>query len=146
MTEALGRGIDLLRVTASLMLDVPVDQVSDQQRSIIKEIVYGSLTGRGKRSIWRILVRMGIDVSFEDVKDLLQLFWKEFSDAKKYKERARELACEVSEGRTRMGRRRILTSDPALPSEEVRRLDDLFLSYRVFEAKGGKNFLVSESR
>ncbi|MEM2174428.1 MAG: DNA polymerase [Candidatus Micrarchaeia archaeon] len=44
-------GFDILKYIASKIYNVPIDQVSDEQRRLTKFVVYGIMYGRGARSI-----------------------------------------------------------------------------------------------
>lgn len=72
LREAFAAGRDVHRATAALLFGVPYDAVTDWQRTVSKNIVYGQSYGMGYLKFHRELAARGITMSVAEVKALLK--------------------------------------------------------------------------
>jgi DNA polymerase-1 len=103
LVDAYKTGVDVHRLTASQVFDVPIDEVTDDQRAAAKTINFGVMYGMGSSRLARDLgisnkeARQYIDAYFERYAGV-----KEFFDRLKFDARANGFA------ETMFGRRRIM--------------------------------------
>jgi DNA polymerase I len=79
LLEAFANGDDVHRLTASLMLGVPVDQITDEQRSIGKTMNFALLYGMGVKSLGD---RLGIPI--EEAQALMDKYFAGMSNIAAY--------------------------------------------------------------
>lgn len=72
MLKAFNDGLDLHTNTASLMYNVPYDDVTEKQRKIAKTINFGTLYGMGPGKLQETLGSDGVIISFEEAEAALK--------------------------------------------------------------------------
>lgn len=98
---AFTKGIDVHRQTASVIFDVPVDDVSAAQRGQAKTVNFATLYGQGPFSLARQL-----GITREEAKEFIATYFERFQGVRDFLDRQVELAKESGYVETLMGRRR----------------------------------------
>jgi DNA polymerase-1 len=101
LVRAFNEGIDVHKQTASVVFDIPLDQVTSVQRGQAKTINFATLYGQGVFSLARQL-----GVSREEAKDFIDQYFERFSGARTYLDEQVAIAREKGFVETLMGRRR----------------------------------------
>ena len=96
-------GEDVHARTASEIYEIPVDQVTDTQRSVAKAINFGLMYGKTAFGLAQEL-----DISRSEAKQTIDRYFARYSGVKAYLDSQIELAREAGETRTVLGRRRFL--------------------------------------
>lgn len=117
MIQAFTTGVDLHTYTASLMFNVPMEKVSDDQRATAKTINFGILYGMGPTKLRSTLAVDGIRLSDKEAKDAVTLWKKTYPQAARWIERTGTHALSVGWTATPYGRKRFFPS----PQELVER-------------------------
>ncbi|MEM7414197.1 MAG: DNA polymerase I [Gemmatimonadota bacterium] len=94
-------GIDVHRQTASVIFEVPVDDVTADQRGQAKTVNFATLYGQGPFSLARQL-----GISREDAKLFIETYFDRFAGVRRYLDDQVTMAKEVGYVETLMGRRR----------------------------------------
>jgi DNA polymerase I-like protein with 3'-5' exonuclease and polymerase domains len=85
MTRAFQRGEDLHRLTASLVLDTPIDQVTKDERLLAKVLNIGLIYGMGARSLRRYAnYNYGVHLTLEDAYEFRRLFFDAYSGVRAF--------------------------------------------------------------
>jgi DNA polymerase-1 len=85
MTRAFQRGEDLHRLTASLVLDTPLDQVTKDERLIAKVLNIGLIYGMGARSLRRYANYIyGVHFTLEDAIEFRRRFFDAYSGVRAF--------------------------------------------------------------
>ena len=85
MTRAFQLGQDLHRLTASLVLDTPVDQVTKEERLIAKVLNIGLIYGMGARSLRRYANYIyGVHFTLEDAIEFRKRFFDAYSGVRAF--------------------------------------------------------------
>ena len=85
MTRAFQRGEDLHRLTASLVLDTPLDQVTKDERLIAKVLNIGLIYGMGARSLRRYANYIyGVHFTLEDAFEFRRRFFDAYSGVRAF--------------------------------------------------------------
>ncbi len=113
LIEAFHTGLDLHRLTASVLFGLPEEQVPDRLRGAAKRINFGILYGISPFGLAR---ELGIPQS--EAKGYIDRFFSAYPGAKEYIDRMIERATETGYVETILGRRRPLTN---LASRDVAR-------------------------
>jgi|GEM_PF-4771031 len=87
LREAFESGYDPLKVIASLVFKVPVDQVDDERRRLAKFVVYGLLYGRQARSIAE-----EHNISVEEAQHIIDSFFHNFPKSYQFYREVVEIA------------------------------------------------------
>ncbi|MGZ7130623.1 MAG: DNA polymerase [Halobacteriota archaeon] len=88
MTRAFQRGEDLHRLTASLVLDTPLDQVTKDERLIAKVLNIGLIYGMGARSLRRYANYIyGVHFTLEDAFEFRRRFFDAYSGVRAFHKR-----------------------------------------------------------
>ena len=103
LIEAFHAGLDLHRLTASVVFGLPEEQVPDQLRNAAKRINFGILYGISPFGLAR---ELGIPQS--EAKGYIDRFFSAYPGAKGYIDRMIEQAAETGYAETILGRRRAL--------------------------------------
>jgi DNA polymerase-1 len=103
LKRAFAEDIDIHRVTASEMFDVPVDQVSGELRRRAKTINYGIIYGIGA---WGLATRLGIEQS--DARAFIERYFERYPGIKQYMDRTKEEARASGAVHTLFGRRCVI--------------------------------------
>jgi len=115
--EAFVSGGDLHQLTASQMFQVPVEEVTKQQRGQAKAINFGLAYGRGSGSL---AVQLGVDV--DEAKRLIDTYFKAYSGVQRWLDGAARLGVRKLYSETPIGRKRFFTKpDPASPDFNAQR-------------------------
>jgi DNA polymerase I len=100
---AFREGRDVHRQTASVIFDVPLDEVTDDQRARAKTINFATLYGQGEFSLGRQL-----GVSREEATEFITEYFRRFSGVRAFLDEQVELAKEKGYVETLGGRRRYI--------------------------------------
>ncbi|MDA0328273.1 MAG: DNA polymerase I [Gemmatimonadetes bacterium] len=98
---AFTQGIDVHRQTAAVIFDVPVDQVTAEQRGQAKTVNFATLYGQGPFSLARQL-----GISREEAKQFISTYFERFQGVRDYLDAQVEMARAQGYVETLMGRRR----------------------------------------
>ena len=98
---AFTRGIDVHRQTASVIFDVPVDDVTPVMRGQAKTVNFATLYGQGPFSLARQL-----GISREEARAFIDTYFERFSGVREFLDRQIAMAKEQGYVETLMGRRR----------------------------------------
>src|SRR5215208_1002160 len=105
--EAFQKGEDLHRVTAATMYDVPMDEVTKDQRSAAKRTNFGLMYGRGARSL---SAQLGTDEGRG--RQLIDEYFANYPKVQHFLQRTANRAVRDRELRTLAGRVRKFGNDP----------------------------------
>jgi len=103
LKAAFAEDIDIHRVTASEMFDVPVAEVSGELRRRAKTINYGIIYGIGA---WGLATRLGIEQS--DARAFIERYFERYPGIKAYMDRTKEEARKSGTVHTLFGRRCVI--------------------------------------
>lgn len=98
---AFTKGIDVHRQTASVIFDVPIDDVTPDMRGQAKTVNFATLYGQGPFSLARQL-----GISREEAKDFIATYFERFSGVRNFLDEQIRMAKEDGYVETLMGRRR----------------------------------------
>jgi len=98
---AFTKGIDVHRQTASVIFEVPLDEVSGNQRGQAKTVNFATLYGQGPFSLARQL-----GISREEARAFIDTYFERFSGVRDFLDAQVEMAKETGYVETLMGRRR----------------------------------------
>ena len=101
--DAFKRGLDIHAVTASQVLQKPVEEVSKAERSAAKAINFGILYGMGARNLAR-----STGFSQTEAKAFIDRYFELHTGIKDYMQRMKTFATEHGYVQTELGRRRYL--------------------------------------
>lgn len=93
LVRAYSEGLDVHRMTAAQMFDIPVSEVTDKQRSIGKTINFASIYGQGAKGMAE---RMGISV--DEAKAFIERYFTVYSRVKSWMDQQKREG--VARGRT----------------------------------------------
>lgn len=99
MIEAFQTGADLHRSTASLMLKVPLDQVTKEQRAMAKIVNYGLLYGMGA-----VGLAARIETTVAEAERLMARYFEVYQGVAEWLRAAADTAVAVKHSRTHWGR------------------------------------------
>ena len=103
LKAAFSEDIDIHRVTASEMFDVPVAEVSGELRRRAKTINYGIIYGIGA---WGLATRLGIEQA--DARAFIERYFERYPGIKQYMDRTKEEARASGAVHTLFGRRCVI--------------------------------------
>ena len=101
--EAFRQGGDIHRQTASLIFNVPLDQVTSEMRARAKTINFATIYGQGPFALSRQL-----GISQEDAKEFIARYFERFSGVRAFLDRQIELARQQGYVETLFKRRRYI--------------------------------------
>ncbi len=101
LRAAFAAGQDIHRATAAKVLNVPLDQVTSDQRSFAKRVNFGLLYGMGTRSLAE---QAGISMS--EAQKFVDAYFNGFPNIKKYIDDTKRKAKDIGYVETLLGRRR----------------------------------------
>ena len=78
MIEALNQGIDLHKLTASVVIQKPIDEISKDEREIAKTLNFGLVYGAGVDNLTKHLQQKGLMVERSEMEEFRQRFLKRF--------------------------------------------------------------------
>lgn len=111
LLDAFAQGLDIHQATAAEVLNIPLDQVTHEQRRSAKAVNFGLMYGMSAFGLARQL-----GISREEAKNYIDRYFARYPGVKKYMERTRQQAHEQAYVTTLFGRRLNLafinSSDP----------------------------------
>jgi DNA polymerase-1 len=107
LTKALISGEDLHCATASQMFNIPLEEVTKEQRSAAKQLNYGLMYGLGAQGL-----SARIDCTQEEAEQLIKKYFAAYSGVAEWLREAANRAVQERESRTRSGRLIYFTFDP----------------------------------
>lgn len=107
LTKALISGEDLHCVTASQMFNIPLAEVTKDQRSAAKQLNYGLMYGLGAQGL-----AARIDCTNEEAEQLIKKYFATYSGVAEWLREAANRAVHERESRTRSGRLICFSFDP----------------------------------
>lgn len=103
MIEAFSKGVDIHKLTAAEINNVPLEKVTPQMRRSAKTLNFGILYGMGVKAFAR-----GSGFSESEAKNFFEEYFRDFSGIKSYIDKTIEFAKEKGYVETYYGRRRYL--------------------------------------
>ena len=100
LLDAFNLGLDVHKATAAEVFDVPLDQISDEQRRSAKAINFGLIYGM---SAFGLAKQLGLGRN--DAQQYIDLYFERYPGVKGYMDRIREKAAEQGYVETLLGRR-----------------------------------------
>jgi DNA polymerase-1 len=100
MVDEINAGTDLHRQTASIIFNIPTENVTDEQRQIAKRINFGICYGMTSLGLHKSLMAEGINVSVKDAEDYIKKYFKHYTEIEDWQQ-----ACIHSIGVTSLGGR-----------------------------------------
>jgi DNA polymerase I len=112
MLKAFRDGVDVHKLTGSLVTGTPIDQVTKRQRQMAKAVNFGLLCGQQAKG-FRIYAKdkYEIDLSLEQAEDLRNKFFEAYPSLVAWHTQARQDAesyDQIDEVRTKLGRRQFI--------------------------------------
>lgn len=104
LKRAFEEGIDVHRSTASLIFDIPLDEVSSDQRRIAKTINFGVMYGMGTHSLAKDL-----KISHSEAKQFIDQYFQRYSGVQAFVESTRSRAEKDGYVTTLLGHVRTIT-------------------------------------
>jgi DNA polymerase-1 len=101
LRAAFAAGQDIHRATAAKVLNVPLDQVTSDQRSFAKRVNFGLLYGMGTQSL-----AQQAGISMKEAQQFVDAYFAGFPNIRKYIDETKRTAKEVGYVETLLGRRR----------------------------------------
>jgi DNA polymerase-1 len=100
LTHAFTQGLDVHRATASEVFNVPVEQVSAEQRRYAKTINFGLIYGMGAFGL-----SQSLGIEQKAAKDYIERYFARFAGVKRYMDETKARAAETGYVETWFGRR-----------------------------------------
>ncbi|MEA4865698.1 MAG: DNA polymerase I [Sphaerochaeta sp.] len=101
---AFAAGIDVHRFTASLIFDVPLEQVTAEQRRIAKTINFGVMYGMGTHSL-----AMDLKISHSEAKQFIEQYFERYSAVRTFVEETKATSQRTGSVSTLLGHVRTIT-------------------------------------
>jgi DNA polymerase I len=101
LRAAFAAGQDIHRATAAKVLNIPLDQVTSDQRSFAKRVNFGLLYGMGTQSL-----AQQAGISMKEAQQFVDAYFAGFPNIRKYIDETKRTAKEVGYVETLLGRRR----------------------------------------
>ncbi|MFQ5536227.1 MAG: DNA polymerase I [Gemmatimonadota bacterium] len=98
---AFREGVDVHKQTASVIFDVPVEEVTPEMRAQAKTVNFATLYGQGPFSLARQL-----GISREEAREFIDTYFERFAGVRRYLDEQVEKARELGYVETLLGRRR----------------------------------------
>ncbi|MEK7656069.1 MAG: DNA polymerase I [Patescibacteria group bacterium] len=114
MIEAFQKGLDIHTATAAAIWNVPLEEVTKEQRRSAKAINFGIIYGQGPQGLSK-----SADISFEEAKRFIDEYFHVYSGIHEYIEQTKTLAHARGYVETLFGRRRAI-SDINSPMQQIR--------------------------
>jgi len=99
LLDGFNKGIDLHRMTASQMLNIPFDEITKDQRDAAKRLNFGLIYGMGAQGLSN-----QINVSVEEAEGMIQQYFKAYSGVHRWLTDAGDAAVRDRQCRTKLGR------------------------------------------
>lgn len=110
---------DVHKMTASVLLNIPVEEVTDKQRSLAKTLNFGIIYGMGRRRLAE-----AVSISLDEAEQFIESYFANFSGIRAYIDAQKEKARLDGYVESYFGRRRYLptiwSANPGLRSEAER--------------------------
>lgn len=103
MTEAFRTGADIHAVTASKILNIPIDELTKEQRASAKAINFGIVYGMGEYSL-----SQDLNISFKQAKDYMDEYFTKYSGVREYMDNLKKDAHRTGYVKTMMNRIRYI--------------------------------------
>ncbi|MPM26177.1 DNA polymerase I, thermostable [bioreactor metagenome] len=104
LKQAFATGVDVHRSTASLIFNIPLDEVSPEQRRIAKTINFGVMYGMGTHSL-----AMDLNIAHAEAKQFIDQYFERYSAVKAFVESTRKSSEEIGYVTTLLGHVRTIT-------------------------------------
>jgi DNA polymerase-1 len=101
LRAAFAAGEDIHRATAAKVLNIPLDQVTGDQRSFAKRVNFGLLYGMGTQSL-----AQQAGISMKEAQQFVDAYFSGFPNIRKYIDDTKRKANEIGYVETLLGRRR----------------------------------------
>jgi DNA polymerase-1 len=101
LLEAFEQGQDIHAATAAIVHNIPIDQVTKQQRNFAKRVNFGLLYGMGAFRLAR-----DSDLTLAQANDFIKTYFDRLPRVQEYLDRAKQLAYDMGYLTTLFGRRR----------------------------------------
>ena len=111
MIDAFRNNEDIHAVTASKILDIPIEKLTKEQRQSAKAINFGIVYGMGEYTL-----SQDLGISFKEAKEYMQEYFNKYSGVRKYLDSLKEFANENGYVTTLMNRVRYI---PELKSSQA---------------------------
>lgn len=105
MIEAFQNDLDIHKITASNVYNVPIEKVTPEMRSAAKTLNFGVIYGMGPQAFAR-----SSGMSFEEAQKFIKEYFSDFIYVKRWQEKTIQKAREVGYVENLNGRRRLLMS------------------------------------
>ena len=113
MIEAYNKGEDLHKLTASLVMNKPISQITKEERQAAKAINFGLIFAMGSKSLSEYARNTyGVDMTIEDATLFRNRFFNAYFGLSQWHQNVK--ISLVKETRTLIGRRRLWRDQPAL--------------------------------
>ena len=103
MLDAFNKGLDIHKATAAKVFNIPIEEVTPDQRRQAKTINFSIIYGAGATNLSRQL-----DISRKEASKLIESYFKEYSGLKKFFDDTVQFARENGYVLTKLGRKRKL--------------------------------------
>ena len=91
MNEAYKNGVDLHRLTASLVLDKPIKDITKEDRQLAKAVNFGLLYGQSAKGLVGYAKKAyGVEMEYDRVRAIHGKFFSAYTGLRKWHERSRE--------------------------------------------------------
>ena len=111
MTEAFRSGADIHAVTASKILNIPIEELTKEQRASAKAINFGIVYGMGEYTL-----SQDLNISFRQAKEYMDEYFTKYSGVREYMDNLKKSAHETGYVKTMMNRIRYI---PELNSSQA---------------------------
>ena len=113
MIDAFQRGMDLHKLTASVITGKPIDQVTPEDRQAAKAVNFGLIYAMGAKGLKEYAQNTyGVSMSDYEAHTFMEKFFEAYQGVAQWHKSVQESA--VNESRTVLGRRRIWTENPKI--------------------------------
>jgi DNA polymerase-1 len=115
MLDAFHNGVDVHRLTASLVIGTPIEQVTKEQRQLAKAVNFGLLYGQQAQGFQAYAKdKYGVELSLSEAEDLRNRFFEAYPSLVAWHTVAKKDAGDDDcfEVRTKLGRRQFLPRGP----------------------------------
>lgn len=123
LLRAYREGLDLHALTAAAIYDVPLVEVTEQQRGTAKVVNFGTSYGMRQRALHRNLAGWGIFVSLDEARHYLDAWDTQFPVARRYLTQQGRRGVAKGYAVTALGRRRHFAVSPAADKWELAKME-----------------------
>ncbi len=115
MLDAFRAGQDIHTATAAAINDIPIDQVSKEQRRHAKAINFGLIYGMSAFGLTR-----STELTLAEAENFVKAYFEKFPGVKRYLDNIRKLAAEQGYVETMLGRRRYFPQLKQSATQQIR--------------------------